>query len=107
MTALYKHGWQNKSRTSERTCACGTWREHWLKFSGKPWPSKCSVSGCENDPTLGAHVVQETFTNKHEYIVPMCQACNAKMESFTVRSGTKFVSANKYETCMANITDKL
>ena len=49
-------GWANKKGTSDKTCGCGTWKEHWLNNCSKSWPKTCSVKGCSNVPTLGAHV---------------------------------------------------
>ena len=28
-------GWKNKVGTAERACKCGSWKNHWIKFSGK------------------------------------------------------------------------
>ena len=36
-------GWKNKVGTADRACKCGSWKNHWIKFSDKAWPAKCSV----------------------------------------------------------------
>jgi hypothetical protein len=44
--SLPASGWANKSGTTPRSCNCGSWKDHWIKFAKKPWPDSCSVSGC-------------------------------------------------------------
>ena len=47
---------KNEVGTSQRPkCSCGFWIDHWKKYS-KKIPSTCSVAGCNNDATLGAHI---------------------------------------------------
>lgn len=90
-------GWKNKKGTGERVCRCGSWTQHWRNFSGRPWPATCSVSGCYQRPTLGAHVINDAVSG--EFIVPMCDACNKKTWEFTLKGDTTLVSANRQETC--------
>lgn len=89
--------WKNKGGTGERNCKCGSWKRHWLNFSGQKWPKECSVKGCNNEPTLGAHVI--SYTKKGERIVPMCAACNKRTDSFALKKNAVDVSANRSETC--------
>jgi len=90
-------GWKNKSGTKDRTCGCGTWKDHWINNSSKKWPAKCSVSECDNDAELGAHVWNDKVTG--ERIVPMCSACNKKTGSFTLKGEVTLPSANPSKTC--------
>jgi hypothetical protein len=89
--------WRNKKGTRERKCSCGTWKNHWLKFSGSSWPLNCSVEGCLNISELGGHIICDEDT--HEKIVPMCSSCNSKETEFYLKNGTKLVSANVSDTC--------
>lgn len=89
--------WKNKNGTGIRSCSCGTWKQHWINFSGKSWPELCSVSGCTNKPTLGAHVINAEVSG--EKIVPMCALCNSITSYFDLKDGVKLVNANKSETC--------
>lgn len=89
--------WKNKSGTGNRTCSCGTWKQHWLNFSGRSWPDSCSVMGCANEPTLGAHVINNEVSG--EKIVPMCTSCNKLTGYFDLKGGVQLVNANKSETC--------
>lgn len=90
--------YRNVKGTTGRQCSCGTWKEHWMKNTGRKWPEECSASGCNNPPEVGAHVVSEGF-DKHQYIIPLCKACNNQETPFAVKSKTVMVSANKQKTC--------
>jgi hypothetical protein len=87
----------NKGGTGDRACACGSWKQHWINFSGKTWPGSCSVESCANKPTLGGHVINPRVTG--EKIVPLCDSCNKRSGTFSLKDGTTVVSANKSQTC--------
>lgn len=93
-------GWSNKNGTGIRNCSCGSWKQHWINYSGKTWPSICSVDGCSNKPTLGAHIINSSVSG--EKIVPMCDSCNGLSDSFNLRGGVTLVSANVSDTCGKN-----
>jgi hypothetical protein len=93
------NSWKNKNGTGEKDCKCGSWKNHWVNFSGEAWPDLCSVVGCEEKPTLGAHVINPNVSG--EKIVPMCDSCNKKNISFALKS-IVVVSANTAETCESN-----
>ena len=90
-------GWKNKIGTGTRNCKCGSWKEHWINYSGKTWPDQCSVVGCENNAILGAHVINPNVSG--EKIIPMCDSCNKKVDDFSLKVNTTTVTANKTETC--------
>ncbi|WP_156908007.1 hypothetical protein [Desulfovibrio cuneatus] len=91
--------WKHKGGTSDRKCTCGTWKEHWLNFSKKSWPSFCSVAFCSNAAEVGAHVTNQN--SDKEWIVPTCKVCNAKstQETFDLSGSVTLVPANQAETC--------
>lgn len=95
---------KNEVGTSKRPiCTCGSWIDHWKKFSNKP-AGKCAVNGCSNDATVGAHITRPNAKNEdyktHSYIVPMCSEHNGKHgEKFTSRKNCTFVWANVSQTC--------
>ena len=97
--SLTNNGWKNKNGTAGRACKCGSWKQHWIKGTGKVWPSECSVSGCTEKPTVGAHIINEAETG--EWIAPLCDACNKRTESFDLDGGVTLVPANKQNTCEA------
>lgn len=92
-------GWKNKKGTSDRSCNCGTWKQHWINYSGESWPNKCSIYGCDNKATLGAHIFNSSYGERDEYIVPACCSCNQSYEEFSLKSDTMLVSANRSKTC--------
>lgn len=92
-----KTGWKNKNGTSNRTCNCGSWKQHWINYSNKKWPSKCSVLGCTNAATLGAHIINSSVSG--EYIVPACDSCNKLSSEFNLEDEITLVPANKQKTC--------
>jgi hypothetical protein len=91
------NNWKNKKGTSDRSCNCGTWKQHWINKSGKSWPNECSISGCYNLPTLGAHIIHSEVEG--EKIVPACDSCNKLGYEFNLKGGITLVSANKTTTC--------
>jgi hypothetical protein len=90
-------GWANKKGTGDRTCACGTWKQHWLNNTDKPWPSECSVDGCSTEPTLGGHVYHPDVSG--EKIVPLCESCNGLDGKFDLKGGVTVVDAAKSDNC--------
>lgn len=90
-------GWKNKVGTGGRSCKCGTWKQHWINVSGKPWPNECSIFGCTNNATLGAHIINSSVSG--ERIVPACDSCNKLSGEFSLKGGVTLVPANKQSTC--------
>ncbi len=90
-------GWLNAAGTADKTCSCGSWKDHWIKHSGKSWPSSCSVKGCTTKPTLGAHVSNSAVTGQK--IVPMCSSCNGREDTFDLKGGITLVDAKEKAGC--------
>jgi len=88
--------WKNKNGTADRSCRCGSWKNHWLNNSGKQWPFFCSVAGCMRKPEVGAHVINSE--SREEWIVPMCTECNQRTDEFSLSLDTTPVPANKEKT---------
>jgi hypothetical protein len=57
-------------------CAHGSWIDHYYWLSGSR-RMVCSILGCGNYVTLGAHVRPINIGTSEEFIVPMCNSCNA------------------------------
>jgi hypothetical protein len=90
---------RNISGTSQDSCECGSWQEHWKKFSGEPWRTFCCVRGCMKKAEVGAHVQKDDPTDKAWYIILVCMGHNAKASQLDVANDTILVSANVAETC--------
>ena len=90
------NGWKNKNGTAERFCKCGSWKNHWINNSGKPWPWICCAADCMQAAEVGAHVINLVLEG--EWIIPLCKACNQITDTFSISSLTVPVSANKEKT---------
>lgn len=89
---------KNINGTSENTCKCGSWLDHWKKFSGTT-AQYCAERSCTQKPEVGAHVQKDSASDSSWYIVPMCKGHNAKAQSIELTDSTTLVSANVKETC--------
>lgn len=70
---------KNISGTTDRECQkCSSWLKHWEKLTGKT-AKYCSK--CAEQATLGGHV-RKIFSDKKEYITPLCHKCNSYDENF-------------------------
>jgi hypothetical protein len=88
----------NLNGTSDNKCSCGSWLDHWRKFSGQTVPTYCPEQKCTKKPTVGAHV-QKSGSNSW-YIVPLCDDHNKlRGQDLEITSSVALVSANKAETC--------
>lgn len=93
---LPTEGWKNKVGTAGRSCACGSWAQHYANET-KVWPKVCSIYGCANEPTLGAHVINAAVSG--EFIVASCDPCNKQTSGFSLKPGISVASANQGQTC--------
>jgi hypothetical protein len=91
---------RNINGTSQTTCKCGSWLQHWKNFSKVPLGSTCYELSCTGKPELGAHVQKDTSSDMNWYIVPLCTYHNnLKGQAIDLKSSAVLVSANKKETC--------
>ena len=75
-----------------------TWKQFWLHYSDREWPSTCRVSYCTKTAKGGGHVRKEK--NCGVFIVPMCeQHNNAENEDWlSVKKGTTAVRVDEGDT---------
>jgi hypothetical protein len=91
---------KNINGTSDNTCKCGSWLNHWKNFSGQTLPTYCPEARCLNKPEVGAHVQKDTTADSDWHIVPLCKTCNAKTgQALSVSDSITLVSANVSKTC--------
>jgi|LSQX01.3.fsa_nt_gb hypothetical protein len=93
---------RNVPGTKDERCKCGSWKAHWIKFSGEYWPSQCSVKGCDRTDLVGAHVRKIPLSQDEIYIVPMCNKCNSKTVILILDPKVKIVLAHQ-EECALNL----
>jgi hypothetical protein len=90
----------NMRSTSHLNCECGTWLDHWKRFSRQDVPRFCPTAGCWQAAQVGAHVQKNSPTDRNEYIVPLCKGCNAKLGApLEISDNVALVSANISGTC--------
>lgn len=92
---------KNINGTSDTKCKCGSWLDHWKKFS-KSSISYCQEVNCYSKDLVGAHVQKANSSDDNWYIIPLCTNHNQSVGELEVLSSTEFVSANKKKTCEAN-----
>ncbi len=90
----------NINGTSQNSCSCGSWLQHWKNFSGQSVPAYCPEQKCHERPEVGAHVQKDGSSDTSWYIVPLCKTHNAETgKSLTVSDSITLVSANVSRTC--------
>lgn len=89
---------KNINGTAQNICSCGSWLEHWKKFSGQKVEFCCEVK-CIKKDLVGAHVQKADGNDGNWYILPLCAAHNQSTGELEVSDNYKLVSANKAETC--------
>ena len=91
----------NVNGTSDNTCTCYSWLEHWKKFNTlrRSVPPCCHVVRCVRTPTVGVHV-QKEGGDMSWFIVLLCAEHNGKTgQSLELSDLTSLASANVNETC--------
>lgn len=89
---------KNINGTSANKCGCGSWLDHWKKFSGQTITYCCEKS-CTKTDLVGAHVQKADGWDTNWYILPLCSAHNQSAIELEVSDTYTLVSANKAETC--------
>jgi len=89
---------KNIEGTSQNACKCGSWLDHWKKFSRQALPQHCSEKSCTKKPEVGAHV-QKDSSDTSWYIVPLCNGHNQKVASLELVDSVALVPANVSLTC--------
>lgn len=88
--------------TTDDPCRCGSWLEHWKKFSGQALPTCCPELKCQHKPEFGAWVQIEGKIDNNWYIVPLCKLHNAQFgKSLTLVDTVKLVPSDIATTCGA------
>ena len=91
---------KNINCTHDDACRCGSWLEHWKKFSGQALPTCCPEVKCQHKPEAGARVQKESHADAGWYIVPLCKVHNEHIgPSLTLVDTVKLVSADVAQTC--------
>lgn len=90
----------NIDGTSGLKCGCGSWINHWRRFT-RGTRNTCSVLGCQRTDIVGAHVLlADNRRNSDWWIVPLCNKHNHYQEGMWIDSRTKLASADPDVTCL-------
>lgn len=93
---------KNEPSTGDRECNCGSWLEHWKKYTKSSNVPDCIVDGCRHAATVGAHV-EFTKVNDYKlksYIAPMCDSHNKDHNLiFKSKPNYRLAVGNKNATC--------
>ncbi len=93
---------KNVNGTEDNTCQCGSWLNHWKRYSGQSLPVTCPVIGCKNKPEVGAHVQVSSATDNKWYIIPLCVMHNNTRGGSAAIGDVQLALANVSETCGKN-----
>ena len=91
--------WQNATDTGKLEWSGGSWKDYWIKYSGKEWPKYCCKEGCYQEAEHGAHVTRSN--SKTVYIIPLCVEHNPRSNKpaklnpcFNIKVGSVLVNAD-------------
>lgn len=96
---------RNLNGTSDNTCRCISWLEHWKKYSRSNavltlLGPTCSVAGCNATAEVGGHVQKDGLFDTSWYITPLCKGHNAMHGMpLILDDNTALASANVSMTC--------
>lgn len=91
---------RNINGTSENTCKCGSWLNHWKNYSEQKLPDWCPEKDCIEKQFVGAHVQKDDSSDSSWYIIPLCSKHNSMQgQSINISDFVKLVPANVKETC--------
>ncbi len=90
---------RNINGTSADNCPCGSWLEHWKKFS-RQTSTYCPVDMCTEKTEAGAHVQKDGSHDERWFIIPLCKQHNAETgKTLTINSTVTLVPAIVSTTC--------
>ena len=90
---------KNINGISRNTCTCGSWLDHWKKFSHQSI-TYCAVNTCVQKDIVGALVQRDDPKDNGWYVIPLCKKhSDAKGQSLEVGVVYRIVTANVAETC--------
>ncbi len=90
---------RNINGTRPLPCSCGSWLEHWRRFSSRELPAYCAEIGCLSKPEYGALVQHYSFTDLGWYVIPVCGKHSLTAVELDVSGWTILVPAEAKLTC--------
>ena len=91
---------KNIDDMSGGTCACGSWLDHWKKYSGQGLPKYCMEGKCTHTPEVGALVQTDSPADNGRYVVPLCRTHNGeKGKLLKISDAAQLIPADVSITC--------
>lgn len=89
----------NINAATQNSCACGSWLEHWKKFSGQVLSKWCSERRCTKAPEFGARVQKGGSSDQGWYVVPLCDKHDGLTGmALDLVEGVRLTPANAHDT---------
>ena len=82
----------------EEKCRCGSWFNHWQKFTQSKI-RMCVEKNCNETDIEGTHVQLADSEDTTIYIVPLCSKHRASKEIISIIDSCKLISADINKTC--------
>jgi hypothetical protein len=90
---------RNVNGISLNRCSCGSWLEHWIRFSGRDLPVYCAELSCYYAPEGGACVQKDDDSDLNWYIIPLCATHDTRSPELNITELTVLVPADTRLTC--------
>src|SRR5580700_239706 len=84
--------------TSATNCKCGSWLNHWMKFSGQII-TYCPEISCMATDLVGAHVQNLNSEDQSHYVIPLCKKHSQSDAALVIMGSTILVPSNGMLTC--------
>lgn len=88
---------KNINGTSQTSCTCGSWLQHWENFSGQSKPRYCTVKSCMKIDLVGVPVQKADGSDEKWYIFPMCSTHSHARGTLEVSDHFNLVPAARQE----------
>jgi hypothetical protein len=82
----------------KKLCRCGTWLDHWNKFSGLK-VRICGIKECPGFDLMGVKVQKADSEDDKIYIIPVCSAHADSKEILETYDSITLVSSDIKTTC--------
>ena|SRR5207253_2403614 len=97
---------KNANTPAIKDCGCGSWLNHWSKFSGQ-FVRMCIVKECNNYDMIGSHIQKADSSDTTIYIIPICKEHSESEQVLEIFDDIALVSANVKKTCASNSSKTL
>ena len=91
---------RNIDARGAKECSCGSWLEHWRKYSNQALPTLCAEEKCQQKPEVGALVRIDRHGEHEWFVVPLCRRHGEELQHpLNILDHVALVSADVSKTC--------